>query len=116
MWHALDELEDDINSHKSVLSDILTAVRTGVKPCFTDNDANYYMVNFNVPSAGRYHLSNETCGKYNDLLENLYKWYCDTSIFTGFGSSCITKYLQDGMRFPNWLIISHPPQKWKRRF
>ena len=89
---ALDELEDDINSHKSVLSDILTAVRTGVKPCFTDNDANYYMVNFNVPSAGRYHISNETYGKYKDLLENLYKWYCDTSIFTGFGVSCITKF------------------------
>lgn len=88
----LEKLDDAIDAHKSVLSNILSAVRTGVKPQFDDVDANYYMVNFDTPTAGRCYLSNEVHGKYNDLIENLYKWYSDTSIFTGFDITCATKF------------------------
>lgn len=88
----LEKLDDAIDAHKSVLSSILSAVKTGVKPQFDDVDANYYMVNFDTPTAGRCYLSNEVHGKYNDLVENLYKWYSDTSIFTGFDITCTTKF------------------------
>lgn len=88
----LEKLDDAIDAHKSVLSNILSAVRTGVKPQFDDVDANYYMVNFDTPTAGRCYLSNEVHGRYNDLIENLYKWYSDTSIFTGFDITCATKF------------------------
>ena len=88
----LEKLDDVIDAHKSVLSNILSAVRTGVKPQFDDVDANYYMVNFDIPSDSRYYLSNEVHGKYNDLIENLYKWYKDSSIFTGFDIRCTTKF------------------------
>lgn len=88
----LEKLDDAIDAHKSVLSNILSAVKTGVKPQFDDTDANYYMVNFDTPTAGRCYLSNEVHGKYNDLIENLYKWYSDTSIFNGFDIVCATKF------------------------
>lgn len=77
-----DELDDFIENHKSLLSDILKAVYTGQTPNIVDNDSQYHMACFNVPSRARFYLSNVTTGTYKELQESLYKWYRDTSFLT----------------------------------
>lgn len=77
-----DELDDFVENHKSLLSGILKAVYTGQTPNIVDNDSQYHMACFNVPSRARFYLSNETTGTYKELQESLYKWYSDTSFLT----------------------------------
>lgn len=75
------DLESDIETNRPVLSEILSAVRTGQQyPGVPNEDAGYYMVQFSVPMAGRHYLSNEIRGKYGDLAKNLFKWYADTQL------------------------------------
>lgn len=87
----LSELEDSVVVHKSVLSDILSAVISGKVPQFPNDDAEYYMAKFVCP-ASRYYLSHAVKGRYVDLLKNLYHWYDDTLIETGSGPKCVTKF------------------------
>ena len=84
-------LEDDVATHKSVLSKILSAVISGQMPQFPNDDAEYYMACFSGANK-RYYLSHTTKGRYIDLVQNLYHWYDDTSIETGFGRKCITNF------------------------
>lgn len=87
----LSALEDSVMIHKSVLSDILSAVISGKEPHFADSDAEYYMAKFVCP-ASRYYLSHAVKGRYVDLLKNLCQWYSDTLIDTGFAKKCAVKF------------------------
>ena len=84
-------LEDDVASHKPVLSKILSAVTSGQMPQFPNDDAEYYMACFSGANR-RYYLSHVINGHYADLVKNLYHWYYDTSIETGFGQKCVTNF------------------------
>lgn len=88
----LMELDDDVEAHKSVLSQILSAVMTGERPFVESDGAMYYMTRFSMPSDGRCYFSNEVYGSYADLVGNLYEWYSDTCIDTGSRMSCVTKF------------------------
>lgn len=95
-----DDDDDDISSdeidiiqHKSVVSDMLSAIKTGkrfVPLC--DDSARYYMYQLIIYDGKicRYCMQEKT-GKYKTLLENLYKWYSDTSLITTNGIKSITK-------------------------
>lgn len=77
----IEDLEADISGNRSVLHEMLSAVRTGQQMTSVPNaDAEYYMVQFKTPSAGRHYMANEIRGKYGDLVNNLRKWYEDTQI------------------------------------
>lgn len=89
---SIEELCDDIMDHMSLLHDILKAAQTGVQPRLVDDSASYYILGINAKSQGRYYLSNEKHGKYNDLIQNLYKWYTDTCIFTGNKTVSVVKF------------------------
>lgn len=77
---SLNNANDFDDTDTFLLSKLLSAVKTGERINFSDDDTEYYMVQFKVPSAGRHYLSNEMRGKYCDLVQNLYKWYEDTCI------------------------------------
>lgn len=84
-------LEDDVTAHKPVLSKILSAVISGQMPQFPNDDAEYYMACFSGANR-RYYLSHAINGHYADLVKNLYHWYYDTSIETGYGQKCIQNF------------------------
>lgn len=78
-----DEIEEMMleNTAKNrIMTSIFNAVITGDKPLKTDDDCEYYMLQFESPTRSRYYLSNEYVGKYNDLIDSLYHWYNDTHI------------------------------------
>lgn len=75
-----DEINMQVETDKSLLSNILQSVYAGNKCPVIDSDAIFHMAKFNVPSQGRFYLSDIADIKYTDLQHSLYKWYEDTKI------------------------------------
>ena len=76
----IEEMRRDDEANNRRMTSILNAVVTSNKPLKVDDDCEYYMLQFESPTRSRYYLSNEYRGKYNDLIDSLYKWYDDTHI------------------------------------
>lgn len=81
---AMEEREDDIVEHRSLMADMVTAMRTG--KVFTvpeeDLDARFYMYHVSLSgfvTNSRYCLE-ERKGSYAELATNLMQWYRDTSL------------------------------------
>lgn len=86
----VDELEEDdienisaeIIHQESLVSRILNSVKKGEKLPPENKDIKFWMAHFNVPSKGRFYLSDEYEGSYGDLQTALTKWYEDTNLVT----------------------------------
>lgn len=80
-----DEIDDEeiklmVDTQQSLFSDILKSVYSGNQCPVVNSDAIFHMAKFNVPSQGRFYLSNVTDINYTSLQHGLYKWYNDTKI------------------------------------
>lgn len=89
-----EDIRDLAESEPDIISRIFDAVQKGEFPYIPEElkNVHYYMCNFNVPSTGRYLMSNECHGTYGSLVSNLYKWYKDTSLYTGTTTESITNF------------------------
>lgn len=82
-----DEYEDMLNA--SGVSEILSACYNtshddkkngGVPVKLNSKNPKYHMAKFVVPNRGRFYLSDIRVGSYNDLVQNLFKFYDDTKL------------------------------------
>lgn len=79
-----EDLQDDIEEHRSLISSMLKAIRTGKEFALPeeDRDAKYYMYHVTLTgmsSNARFCLE-ERKGSYADLSSHLMDWYRDTSL------------------------------------
>ena len=80
-----DDNEDEIDQSKSednAYKMLLEAINSGKVP--EQNQGSYHIIHYEVPARGRFYLDGEKCGRYAELCTNIYRWYSDSSITTGY--------------------------------
>lgn len=93
-----DEIDDEeikamVDTQQSLFSDILKSVYSGNQCPVVSSDAMFHVAKFNVPSQGRFYLSNVTDINYTSLQRSLYKWYNDTKIINGNNKISMIRHL-----------------------
>lgn len=80
----VEDIFDTYKENSTMMSKILTSVRTGKEPILPNDNIQYNIVQFNAPTRGRFYLSYERLGYCLDLYRALYKWYDDTHIIVPY--------------------------------
>lgn len=85
-----EDLQDDVAEHRSLISDMLKAIRTGTVFSLPEEDENakyfmYHVTLTGMSSNARFCLE-ERKGSYADLSTHLMEWYRDTSL-TEYGQA-----------------------------
>ena len=94
---SLDGIDETIpkteQSDSGLIRKIISAADSGIHPILPNNmkTAHYYMCKFEVPSDGRFFITNEDKGTCEDLVDGLYAWYRDTSLYHKGSVQHITK-------------------------